>query len=101
MVKGLQKRSTIKWPCRMLLILLAALTSPFTAPFTAAAGRPQPPQRVREIFVPFDDLNVILESDVRRVFLTRDQYEQLLKQVRTSPDEKPPLARSSCPPNTK
>ncbi len=34
-----------------------------------------PPQR--EIFVPFDDLHVILSSDVQRVFVTREEYDAL------------------------
>ena len=40
-----------------------------------AAEGDEPPQR--EIFVPFDDLHVILSSDVQRVFVTREEYEAL------------------------
>jgi len=46
---------------------------------------------VREIYVPYEDLNVLLESEVRRVFLTRDEYGELLAKARqTKPDQPPP-----------
>jgi hypothetical protein len=60
-----------------------------------AAGRPdpEPPEVIREIFVPFEDLNVLLEGDVRRVFLTREQYDELLaKAKKTAPDSPAPHA---------
>jgi hypothetical protein len=58
-----------------------------------AAGHPPSPEVIREIFVPFEDLEVLLEGDVRRVFLTRDQYRQLVDQARkTEPDAPAPHA---------
>jgi hypothetical protein len=45
---------------------------------------------VREIYVPFDDLNVLLEGDAQRVFMTRQQYEALVEKARTTPQEKVP-----------
>lgn len=42
---------------------------------------------VREIFVPFDDLSVLLQSDVRRVFLTRKEYDDLLAKAKQVPEE--------------
>lgn len=45
---------------------------------------------VREIYVPFDQLNVLLDNDVRRVFLERDQYDELLSKAQTSPGEDVP-----------
>ncbi|MCH5376660.1 MAG: hypothetical protein JJ992_22065, partial [Planctomycetes bacterium] len=44
---------------------------------------------VREIFVPFDDLNVLLEGDVERMFLTREQYEELIAKAKKSGPDKP------------
>ncbi|MCU0878556.1 MAG: hypothetical protein MUF06_12285 [Pirellulaceae bacterium] len=40
---------------------------------------------LREIFVPFDDLNVILEGPNQRVFLTRDEYRKLVDEAKTKP----------------
>ena len=47
---------------------------------------------VREIFIPFDDLNVILEADVHRVFLSRPQYEELIAKAKVKTAETAPLA---------
>ena len=52
----------------------------------AAEKKPQPPV-VREILVPFDDLNVVLEADNRRVFLGREEYEELLKKAKENPPQ--------------
>ncbi len=46
---------------------------------------------IREIFVPFEDLNVILSGKTERVFLTRDEYAQLLARAEKAPDAKAPL----------
>ncbi len=67
-----------------LLVLLALSTTG-----QAVAQAPKKPELVREIFVPFDDLNVLLEGDVQRVFLTREQYEELLAQAKKTDPEKP------------
>ena len=48
--------------------------------------------KVREIFVPFEDLNVILQSDAQRVFLTREDYEALLAKAASKPVVKVPLS---------
>ena len=69
-----------------LLVLLANI-----APAPAAPPPTKQPEVVREIFVPFEDLNVILKSGVRRVFMKRQQYEEMLARVRTSPGEPPPV----------
>jgi len=68
------------------LALRALGVEPNMAPGAAPAqnvapGEPAAPKPLREIFVPFDDLQVILESDKNRVFLTREEYEELLKVV--------------------
>jgi hypothetical protein len=72
----------------ILLLLLtttvATAAQPSAKPATDATEKP-----AREIFVPFDDLNVILESDVQRVFLTRDEYENLLDAAKDKPAEGP------------
>ena len=43
----------------------------------AKSEAPQSEAPQREIFVPFDDLHIILSSDVQRVFVTREEYEAL------------------------
>ena len=44
-----------------------------------------PIKPLREIFVPFEDLNVILESQTQRVFLTRQEYDALVEKAKTKP----------------
>lgn len=45
---------------------------------------------VREIYVPFEDLNVILGSNVQRVFMTRTEYQELLDKASQTPGQRPP-----------
>ena len=58
----------------------------------AAIGFAQQPaeQPIREIFVPFEDLNVILESQAQRVFLTRQEFDALLEKAKTKPQTNVP-----------
>lgn len=57
----------------------------------AAPAKPAGEKPLREIFVPFDDLQVILESDKNRVFLTRQEYEDLLKVVKEKAAKQGPV----------
>ncbi|MEZ6136513.1 MAG: hypothetical protein R3C53_16580 [Pirellulaceae bacterium] len=41
----------------------------------------------RELYVPFEDLEVLLSSGPQRVFVTREEYRELL--AKTKPDEEP------------
>ena len=72
-------------PLPALYALAALCLLAFTSPASAQ-------DKIREIFVPFEDLNVILESDIRRVFLTRQEYEALIAKAATKPQEKVPLS---------
>ncbi|MBN2559659.1 MAG: hypothetical protein JXQ75_01845 [Phycisphaerae bacterium] len=45
---------------------------------------------VREIYVPFEDLNVLLENQPRRVLLSRAEYEELLTRARQTPQGRAP-----------
>lgn len=47
---------------------------------------------VREIFVPLDDLNVVLESETQRAFLTRKEYAELLAKAKTTAEKLAPIA---------
>ncbi len=44
----------------------------------------------RELYVPFSDLDLLLESDPNRVYLTREEYQQLQETARTKPIESTP-----------
>lgn len=44
---------------------------------------------VREIYVPYEDLNVLLETEVRRAFLTREEYDELLAKVKEAKPDQP------------
>jgi hypothetical protein len=75
-------------PLILLALVLAAAAS------TPAAGNAPPPppkeEKVREIFVPFDDLHVLLEGPTERVLLSREQYEELLAKARKSVESRAP-----------
>ena len=49
---------------------------------------------VREIYVPFEDFNVLLESQTRHVFMTRKQYQELTRQAAVAPDKQAPVGAS-------
>ena len=71
------------------LLIIAALVA--LASGIGAAPPPPPneppakPKPVREIFVPFKDLHVVLDGHDRRVLLSRGQYEELLAKARRAP----------------
>lgn len=60
----------------------------------ASAQDPMPAAKplVREIFVPFEDLNLILENDTQRVFLTSKEYAELIAKAQHSTEVKAPHA---------
>jgi hypothetical protein len=66
------------------LTLVAGYVSP------VRGDKPQP--LVREIYVPFADLSVLLENQPQRVFLPRDQYEELLKKAKKAAEVRAPQA---------
>jgi hypothetical protein len=68
--------------------MLALLLS--MAAIAQAQIPPSADQPLREIFVPFEDLNIILESDKQRVFLTRQEYDDLVKQAKAKPQSPAP-----------
>jgi hypothetical protein len=70
--------------------LLAVLfTVPALAAETPAAGKPQ---TARELFVPFDDLHVLLQG--QRVMLPRAEYERLLNEAAKNAPEPAAPARA-------
>ena len=45
---------------------------------------------IRELYVPFSDLNLILEADPNRVYLTREEYDELLAAAEIAPIKSTP-----------
>ena len=92
-------------PCSWLIFALALSALPlFSAGRLAAEPlevdtfplpaprRADSPEKVREIFVPFKDLNILLENQPRRVLLSRQQYDELLKKAKITPARHVPQA---------
>ncbi|MFZ5832693.1 MAG: hypothetical protein ACOY3P_21610, partial [Planctomycetota bacterium] len=92
-------RRQLRWVAvSTALALLGCVLSVATADEPAMRSGPSdsaegsaPKRSVREIYVPFSELNVILEQQPKRVLLTREQYNDLLAKAKKSPDEKAPL----------
>jgi hypothetical protein len=72
----------------VIVSLLALALFAFATPTAAQPAKPL----VREIFVPFADLDALLENQPQRVLLPRAEYEELLKQAARSPDRPAPRA---------
>ncbi len=60
---------------------------------SAQSTAEKPPVAQREIFVPLDELHVILEAETQRVFMKRAEYEQLLLDAQLKAKVEPPLAK--------
>lgn len=58
----------------------------------AWADAPADTKPIRELIVPFSELNVLLESRPRRVMLPREQYDDLLKRAEKTKVDEPPQA---------
>jgi hypothetical protein len=66
----------------------------FGASTTAVLAADQPEETattVRELFVPFDQLPLLLGGENERVFLTREEYEDLKKRARKQPSPAAPV----------
>ncbi len=72
----------------LLLVLLVAGLLMSAAGL--AAGAPAEGV-VRELYVPFEDLHVVMEGGPRRVLLSREEYEDLLARAVTLPHRPAPL----------
>ena len=69
------------------LIVIAALVVAFVAALPASAeDAPPPEQKAREIYVPFSDLHILLESQPKRVMLGRQEYNDLVKRAQRAGD---------------
>ena len=75
-----------------LLIAIATVAGAFAQTnLRAAEPVAPPPPTVRELYVPFDDLNVLLENQPHRVLLSREEYEDLLAKAKIKTDTPPPV----------
>ncbi|MBM4000820.1 MAG: hypothetical protein FJ297_14990 [Planctomycetes bacterium] len=78
---------------RAARVVLAAMTLLSIIERSVAGQTPEPRRPlVRELYVPFDQLPVLLESAPERVFMPREQYEELLGLAAAHPAEPAPLA---------
>ncbi|MFZ1935523.1 MAG: DUF1559 domain-containing protein [Thermoguttaceae bacterium] len=59
---------------------------------TCFAGEQSAPAPERSIYVPFSDLHVILQQQPKRVLLSREEYEDLLKKAKKTPETHAPQA---------
>ncbi len=69
----------------MALLLAAGLCS-------VSLQADEPVRKVREIFVPFDALDVLLEGQPQRVLWSREEYEALWQKARKQEATRPPLS---------
>ena len=72
----------------IFLVLIAILLS---TPQLPAQDDGAPEKFHRQIFVPFDSLEVLLDGNSNRVLLTRSEYEELLKSARTREIKRAPF----------
>ncbi len=78
-----------------MLLAWVALIGSIGLPQIASAQQNRSTKKpmVREIFVPYTELETLLESQARRVYLTRKEYAELLKEaVKQAPNEPPHAA---------
>ncbi|MCA9140665.1 MAG: hypothetical protein KDB00_28025, partial [Planctomycetales bacterium] len=78
--------SRVKIQC---LVALSALLMPF---FAAAQQRSDDPPVVRELYVPFSDLDALLGSNTNRVFMSRQEFENLKAAAEKQPESQGPHA---------
>ena len=90
----LYRMATRAWPWHQARLVVAAMavTLAFGAGLRSRSHGDEPQPLVREIYVPFADLSVLLENQPQRVFLPRDQYEDLLKKAKKAAEARAPQA---------
>ena len=78
---------------RMLAALLClSLCACATNTFAGESVPPNADRAVREIYVPFSDLHVLLEKQPKRVLLGRVEYDELVKKAKKTPKTHAPIA---------
>jgi hypothetical protein len=79
-------RATSSFPIPLFAILVSIVLAASTA------RAEEPDSRIREIFVPIEDLKVLLDASPKRVMLERQQFEQLKQRAAKKKSETAPLA---------
>lgn len=85
--------SLLRWSLRLtaMLIVQAVLEDPRIGPSgTGGLLRAEEPEKIRELYVPFDDLKSLLGDQTQRVFLTRAEFDALKQAAAQSPEERVP-----------
>src|SRR5688500_17850754 len=67
-----------------------ALTHVAAQPAPSPGQAPPAERPVCELFVPFNDLHVLLGGDTRRVFMSREEFEELKTQAEKDPGQQTP-----------
>ena len=88
-IEGARRKATLAG--RPACLLAAAVISAVVG-FASSLCAEEPKPLVRELFVPFGDLSVLLENQPQRVFLSRQQYEEMLKAAKKSAQTPAPQA---------
>ena len=71
--------------------LIAFLAIVFSGLYACGLLEAQEPEKpLRELFVPFEELDVLLGNDTRRVYMTRAEYETLMQKALVEPNKTPP-----------
>jgi hypothetical protein len=70
------------YPFTFAVAIVLALLAAWGA---TAARAAEPTPKVRELYVPFDGLDVLLEGQARRVMLSREEYQKLQEKARKVP----------------
>jgi len=78
MRKQRTRRFEAEWACLLLAFLASAVT---------AAQPPAKTEKIREIFVPYEDLQTLIGGNSRQVFLSRQEYGDLLAKAKQTPPE--------------
>ncbi len=83
------RKSRFQPLCVIAATAIAVLCIPNAS---SVADEQSPPARERSIFVPFSDLHVLLQQQPKRVLLGREEYEDLLKKAKKTPETHAPQA---------
>ena len=76
--------------CLMRIVLMAAVLIWMPVWCLAGPERNHQPEMERQLYVPYDDLNILLDSGTQRVLLSRQEYESLLAEAQQESSDQAP-----------
>jgi hypothetical protein len=76
--------------CLSPAIVILALDATALRGLAAEAPVAPPDHATRQIYVPFSDLHVLLEQSPKRVLLGREEYDELVKKAKQTPETRAP-----------